>query len=72
MFKGVQYITDDNGSKTGVLVSLKKWQAQQKELEKYRALEAFRKQLRLAYKELNAIHKGRKEAVALKQFLHGV
>ena len=72
MFKDVQYITDNSGSKTGVIVSLKKWQSQQEELEKYRAQEKFRKELRESYKELNAIRKGKKEAVTLKQFLHGL
>ena len=72
MFKDIQYITDDGGSKTGVLISLKKWESQQKELEKYRAIEVFRKELLESYKELNAIRKGKKQAVTLKQFLHDV
>lgn len=62
----VQYLTDENGKKTAVQLSLKEWADIQQRLHKLEILES----LKDSVKEVKQIISGKKKGIAAKDLLN--
>lgn len=62
----VQYLTDQKGKKTGVLVSIKDWEKIQKKLN----TELFYEEFRESVREIKAYKKGKKELRDISELLN--
>jgi len=62
---GVNYVTDEKGNATAVLVPIKKWDEVQQELEKLKIFE----DLKIAFKEMDLHRKGKPKTPAVKHRL---
>lgn len=65
----IQYVTDTDGNKQAVLISIVEWQKIQQELEEWRAYRSLKKSLKKAFQEVEEIKKGSVPRVTLKEFL---
>ncbi len=61
----VQYLTNEKGEKTGVMVSIKQWNTLQKKLKKYQFLENLRKSV----EEVNLIRAGKLKSISTEELL---
>ena len=69
----LQYITDNQGHKNGVLLSLSDWDKIQKDLDELKRLrnkKLFLTELQEAINELNLVKKGEKKARNAEDFLN--
>lgn len=69
----LQYITDNQGRKNGVMLSLSDWDKIQKELEELKILrdkKAFFVGLKEAFSEVKLIKEGKKEAMSFDSLLN--
>jgi PHD/YefM family antitoxin component YafN of YafNO toxin-antitoxin module len=69
----LQYITDNQGHKNGVLLSLSDWNKIQKDLEELKALrnkKAFFTGLKEAFSEVKLIKEGKKKANSFDDLLN--
>jgi hypothetical protein len=62
----VQYLTDQKGKKTGVLLSIKDWERIQKKLN----TELFYEEFRESVREIKAYKKGKKELRDISELLN--
>lgn len=62
----VNYVTDEKGRATAVLVPIKKWNEVQKELEKLKIFE----DLEIAFKEMEMHGKGKLKTLSTAQLLN--
>jgi hypothetical protein len=63
---GVNYVTDEKGNATAVLVPIKKWDEVQQELEKLKIFE----DLKIAFKEMDLHRKGKLKTPTTAQLLN--
>lgn len=61
----VQFVTDENGKKKGVQISMKQWDDMQKGLKKLKILE----DLKNAFHEMEEYNKGKIKTPSTKQLL---
>lgn len=65
----VQYLVDDSGKKTAVLISIEEWQSLVDQLERYRQQEELKRQISAGLKDVKEMKKGEKKLMTLKEFL---
>jgi PHD/YefM family antitoxin component YafN of YafNO toxin-antitoxin module len=65
----VQYLVDDSGKKTAVLISIEEWQSLVEQLERYRQQEELKRQISAGLKDVRKMKKGEKKLMTLKEFL---
>ena len=61
----IQYVTDEKGKKTAVQLSLKQWKDVQKSMKKMELFE----ELKQAFKEMEAMKKGKLKSLTTKELL---
>jgi len=66
----LQYVTGKNGEPKAVQVPIKEWERLMKEYKKTKQISKFKNDLSEAITEIEAIKKGKKKAVLLKDFLN--
>ena len=66
----LQYISDQNGETTAVVIPIKDWLEFQKEHNKLQQIAKLKTGLKNALSEFEAIRKGKKKAVTLSEFLN--
>jgi hypothetical protein len=69
MNANIQYLTDDTGKRTAVLVDIEEWEAILKQLEMLSQQAEMRRRLTNAFKDVRAVQKGEKQLMTLDEFL---
>ena len=64
----VQYVTDQQGKKTAVMIPIREWQAHLKELKTFLEYQAMQKQLTDALLDMKAMKNGQKQKQTLQEF----
>lgn len=65
----INYVTNEKGNPTAVLIPIKEWKQYQKKFSDYEKIAKFRLGIKNAFKEISEINKGNKKAVTLREFL---
>ncbi|MCB0520611.1 MAG: hypothetical protein H6577_16250 [Lewinellaceae bacterium] len=66
----LQYLTDEHGNKTAVLISIKDWQNMRKDFQEFMEYRNLKKSLTAAFKDVKAMQAGKKGKTSLKDFLN--
>jgi len=66
----IQYVTDEKGNKTAVLIPLEEWQKIRQELAAFIEYRSLKKKLKSAFKEVTEIQNGEKAKINLNDFLN--
>lgn len=69
MNANIQYLTDNTGKRTAVLVGIEEWEALIKQLEMLSQQEEMRRRLTLAFQDVRAAQAGEKQLMTLDEFL---
>lgn len=69
MNANIQYLTDNTGKRTAVLVGIEEWEALIKQLEMLSQQEEMRRRLTLAFQDVRAAQAGEKQLMTLDDFL---
>lgn len=69
MNNNLQYLTDESGNKTAVVVPYGDWLAMKKEHEKLKQLFKFKNNLKSAFLEFESIKNGNEKMITLADFL---
>lgn len=69
MTANVQYLTDDTGKRTAVLVAIEEWEAIIKQLEMLSQQAEMRRRLTTAFQDVYAAQAGEKKLMTLDEFL---
>jgi hypothetical protein len=69
MNNNLQYLTDESGNKTAVVVPYNDWLAMKKEHEKLKQLLKFKNSLKSAFLEFESIKNGKTKMITLSEFL---
>ena len=65
----INYVTNEKGNTTAVLIPIKDWKQHQKKFLEYEKLAKFKLGIKDAFREIEEIKKGNKKGVTLKEFL---
>lgn len=66
----IQYVTDEKGNKTAVLIPFEEWKKIKKDLAEFFEYRSLKKRLKTAFKEVKEIRDDRKEKISLNEFLN--
>jgi D-tyrosyl-tRNA(Tyr) deacylase len=69
MNNNLQYLTDENGNKTAVVVPYREWLALKKERDKLKQLVKFKTNLKSAFVEFENVKNGKEKIITLSDFL---
>ena len=65
----IQYLTDQNGGKTAVLIPMRAWMEISQKLEEYKEIMKIKTSLSTAFQEVVDIEKGKIEGISPEEFL---
>ncbi len=66
----IQYVTDADGNKQAVLISIAEWQKIQQELAEWRTYLSLKTSLKKAFQEVEDMKQGKAPRLTLKAFLN--
>ncbi len=66
----LQYLTNEQGIKTGVLIPYKEWNNLIQEYSKLKQLSALKKEIKHGFNDLIAIEQGKSKEITLSEFLN--
>lgn len=66
----IQYVTNEKGEKTAVLIPLEEWKKIRKDLTEFFEYRSLKKKLKTAFKEVKEIQGDKKRKVSLNEFLN--
>ena len=70
MIPTLQYVTNENGEKTSIVMSINEWQAFYQRYKKLENKILFLKEFEESVEEVKLIRKGKKKAKSLSEFLN--
>jgi|GEM_PF-5048887 PHD/YefM family antitoxin component YafN of YafNO toxin-antitoxin module len=68
MSTNIQFLTDDSGKRTAVLVAIEEWEAMVQQLKMLLQQEELRQRLTAAFQDVRAAQAGEKELMTLNLF----
>lgn len=67
----LQYLSNEKGTKTAVLIPYKEWEVLKKDYIKLKQYRALKKELKEAFLDIKEIEKGKSKEITLSEFLDG-
>jgi len=67
----IQYLSNEKGTKTAVLIPYEEWKVLKKDYIKLRQYQALKNELKEGFLDIKKIEKGKSKEVTLSEFLNG-
>jgi len=65
----IQYLTDDSGKRTAVLIAIEEWETMLQQLKMLSQQEEIHRRLTSAFQDVRAVQAGEKQLMTLDEFL---
>ena len=69
IWPNINYLTDKEGKRTAVVISIQEWRSLQEELQLFRQQREIKEQIQSGLKDVKLWEKGEKELITFEEFL---